>query len=134
MDPTTELKNKILVLENRRAAELNLLKAQFKHTAESLKPSNIIKGIVREADNSPGLMDKLLSAVIGLVTGYLAKKVLAGESKNMFKKMFGTIVQILVTSVVTKNPEFIKSAGRNLVKRVLSKEKIPVNSSGPDEH
>lgn len=127
IDPTLELKNRILLLESRRAAELNLLKAQFRQTAESLKPSNIIKGMIRETDNSPGLMDKLLAAVMGLVAGYLAKKVLTGESKNMLKRMFGTIIQIMVAGFVAKNSEFIKSAGRNLVKRSMGKEKTIVN-------
>lgn len=118
LDPTTELKDRILLLEHKRAAELNLLRAQFKYTAESLKPSNIIKSALRETDNSPGLMDKMIGAVMGLIAGYLAKKILTGESKNLFKKVFGVLIQVVVTNLVAKNSEFIKSAGRNLAKKI----------------
>lgn len=123
-DPTTELKKRILLLENRRNAELNLLRAQFRHTAESLKPSNIIKGMISETEHSPGLADKLLNALMGLAAGYIARKILTGESKNLLKKIFGAMVQIFVSNLVTKNSEFIKSAGRNFVKS-MSKNKVP---------
>jgi hypothetical protein len=122
---SAELKDRILVLENKRNAELNLLKAQLRQTAESLKPSNLIKGVISESEHSPGIMDKLFSALAGLLAGYLAKKVVTGESRNLLKKIFGMAVQLFVANLVSRNSEFIKAAGRSLVKKGFGKSRVP---------
>lgn len=119
IDPTTELKDRILLLEHRKAAELNLLKAQFNQTAETLKPSNIIKGALHETAQSPGIVNKIVDAGIGVTAGYLAKKVFTGETKVMMKKLFGLLIQIVVTNTVVKNSGKIKSAGYRLVKEMV---------------
>lgn len=125
MSPAMELKNKILLLENRHEAELNLLKAQFRFTADQLKPSNLVKSLY-ESNHFPGIIDRAINTVLAAVSGYFAKKIVLGDSKSRVKKISGILLQIAVTRMVAKNPEYIKAFGRTLASAILKKkEAVP---------
>lgn len=50
----------------------------------------------------------ILSNVIGITTGYLTKKVLLGSTHNPIKRILGTLLQFVITNVVTKHSEKVK--------------------------
>jgi hypothetical protein len=118
---SVELKTAILLLEIKRVEEMILLKEQFKITCENLKPVNLIKNKINELITAPDLKDKLLNSALGLVTGYLSKKVVVGATHNPIKQLLGTLLQLGVTSIVSKNPDGIKSAIMYFKNNILSK-------------
>jgi hypothetical protein len=105
---TDTLNEAIVLLENKQAIELISLKQQFELTYESLKPLNIIKSVFSEITTSSEIKGNLISNAIGMSTGYLTKKVLLGSSHNPIKRLLGTLLQFVVTNVVTKHSDNIK--------------------------
>ncbi|WP_035671970.1 hypothetical protein [Flavobacterium sp. 83] len=105
---TDKLNEAIVLLENKQAIELISLKQQFELTYESLKPLNIIKSVFSEITTSSEIKGNLISNAIGMSTGYLTKKVLLGSSHNPIKRLLGTLLQFVVTNVVTKHSDNIK--------------------------
>ncbi|MGG9970899.1 hypothetical protein ACQ33O_03800 [Ferruginibacter sp. SUN002] len=91
--------------EGRQAYELKLLKAQFKCTAESMKPANLIKSSLHDAVTSPELKNNILSNAVGLATGYLSKKILVGSSHNPIKRLLGTFLQFSIANIVAKKTD-----------------------------
>ena len=118
----TELKETILLLEIKQLNEGQLLKEQFKITYESLRPVNLIKNTLHELAIVPDLKGDLLKATLSLVAGYLSKKVLIGSTNNPLKKLLGTLLQMGVTSIVSKNTDGIKSGVIYLVNNIFSKK------------
>jgi hypothetical protein len=118
----SELKYAILLLEEQKAMKEKLLKDQLYLTYQSLKPSKILKGALKEVLSSSFPGDNLLGTVTGLATGYLSKKIVVGSSANLFRKLFGSIIGFGVTNVVSKNPEAIKSIGKFILHHIVHKK------------
>jgi hypothetical protein len=113
------LNETIVMLQKKRTEELKLLKEQFYLTYESLKPINFIKSTFREVTSSPNIKNNLLNNIIGLTTGFLSKKVIIGTTNNPIKKYIGVLLQFAITNIVSKHSDIIKSAGGNLLNRIL---------------
>lgn len=112
-----ELKEAIAELEIRRADELRAIKDQVAVIKESLKPANLVKTAVKKAVTTPSIRGKIVTSVVGVVAGYLAKKFLVGASKHPLRKIVGSLLQMGVTGGV----HGIRSAGTGLVKRFFKK-------------
>jgi hypothetical protein len=119
---TAGLKNAIFLLEIEQAEKGQILKEQFVISWESLKPINLIKGAIHDISASPYLLDNILGTAIGLTTGYLSKKIIVGGSGNMFRKLFGSLLQFGVTNLVAQHPETIKSFSQFIIKTIFRKK------------
>ncbi len=109
MNETDALNETIILLEYRQKQELRILKEQFELTYDSLKPLNIIKKAFSEMTTSSDLKGNIINNVIGMSTGYLTKKIVLGSSHNPFKRILGTLLQFVITNVVTKHTDTLKS-------------------------
>lgn len=108
------LQESILLLETKQHNEKDLLKEQFRLSFDSLKPINLIKDAFEDLTNLSGLKGNALDASLSIATGYLSKKIVVGSSGNVFKNIFGSIVQVAVTSMALKNADEIKSMASRL--------------------
>ena len=117
---TDALNELILRQEQQYDTDLRLLKEQFHIAYESLKPINLIENIVHEVTTSPDIKHDVLGSVIGLVTGFISKKLLIDTSHNPIKKVLGTLLQFAIGNVVAKHSDGIKTIGGNLVSRFLN--------------
>lgn len=117
-----ELKASIQVLEIRQAEEGKLLKEQFKITYESLKPANLIKNTLRDLTSDPSLKGDLMNTTLGLAAGYLTKKIAVGATNNPLKQIFGTLLQMGISSIVSKNADGIKSGTMQLINNIFRKK------------
>ena len=114
-----ELKNAIQRLTVEQAIEGQLLKEQFYFAFESLKPINILRDTLHDITTSPHLIDSILGTAAGLVSGYFSRKIMMiGASGNLVRKLFGTILQLGVTNVVSQYPETIKSFGQFIIQHI----------------
>jgi hypothetical protein len=115
------LKAAIRLLEIKQADEKQLLREQLKITTESLKPINLIKHTLIELTTLPEIKESLLNTVIGLVTGYLSKKIVIGSTHNPIKQILGYALQLGVTGVASKNADDIKSVVGGFISKIFSK-------------
>jgi hypothetical protein len=109
INQTEILKETILLMKMKQAEELVQLKDQYHYTIESLKPLNLIKNAFGLMATSPEIKGNILSNIIGISTGYLTKKVLLGSTHNPIKRILGTLLQFVITNVVTKHSDTSKS-------------------------
>jgi tRNA(Arg) A34 adenosine deaminase TadA len=75
--------------------------------------------------NEPGLKSDLVSTAISLATGYLTKKVIIGATNNPIKMVLGTILQMGVSGLVSKNSDEIKTAAAQLINKFFRKNDKP---------
>lgn len=114
MNETDALNELILINEQLYHNDLQQLKDQFHIAYESIKPINLLKNFVHEVTASPEIKEDVLSNVIGLLTGFISKKLIIDEKSGTFKKVFGTILQFAIANVVSKHSTNIKAVGTSL--------------------
>jgi hypothetical protein len=119
---TAELKEAIRSLQEKQTFQGLVLKEEFFTVVESLKPINIIKSTFNQVSSSHDLVGNLLSTTVGLAAGYISNKTLVGSSANLLKKLFGTVFQFGITTLIARNPEAVKSLGHTLLHRMLNKK------------
>lgn len=114
------LREAMSLLKKKREIEKKLLKEQAHVVLESIKPVNLIKGLVKDI-TSPEIKGNVTDTLIGMGTGYLSKLLFVGGSSNLFKKGLGALLQTGITNVATHNSDRIKSAAENVVQFFLNK-------------
>lgn len=117
-----ELRESILLLEAQQETDGAALKEQFKTTYEQMKPINFIKNTLKELVTEPNLRGDLLNATLGLAAGYLSKKAAVGSTTNPFKQILGTLLQMGVTKIVSKNADGIKSTASSIISSLFGKK------------
>lgn len=90
---SVELKNAIRILEIDQTLKEQLLKEQFYLTYESLQPVNLIKSALNEVTTTPYLTDNILGETIGLISGYISKKIAVGGSGSTIRRILGSLLQ-----------------------------------------
>ena len=103
------LRETIRILEIRQAEEGKILKEQFKITYESLKPVNILKNSLKELTGSSELKGNLFESITALLTGFVTRKIMVSSKSNLVTKILGQIVQFVVSSLVARNAETIRT-------------------------
>ena len=122
------LKESILLLEVEQSIKGQLLKDQLFITYESLKPVNLLKYTLREISSSPNVIDNLSGTAMGLIGGYLSKKIIVGSSGNIVRKLIGSILQFGISNVVAQNSDLIKSFGYTLFQHFTQRKEVSSNS------
>ena len=118
---TDALDEAILVLQEKRAHELGVLKEHLQETYTSFRPINLIKSTLKEISASPEIKSDMISNAIGIGTGLVAKRLLVGSSHNPVKRLLGTVLHFAIANVVAKHTGDIKSTGRNLLQRLFKR-------------
>jgi hypothetical protein len=120
---TDLLNDRLIVVTNKRAADLILLKEQFHLAYESVKPINLIKTLFHDVATSPEIKNNVVNTAVGISAGFLSEKLLFGNSNNPLKRGLGTLFQFAVANLVSNNSQRIQSVGKNLLK-FFSKSKM----------
>ena len=123
INSAAELKDAIQLLEAEQSIKGQLLREQLFLTYEGLKPVNLLKNALKEISSTPYLIDNISGTAMGLLGGFLSKKIFVGASGNLIRKLFGSVLQIGVTNLVTQNSEIIKSVGQALIQHFFQKKK-----------
>ena len=118
-----ELKDAIQLLEAEQSIKGQLLREQLFLTYEGLKPVNLLKNALKEISSTPYLIDNISGTAMGLLGGFLSKKIFVGVSGNLIRKLFGSVLQFGVTNLVAQNSEIIKSVGQALIRHFFQKKK-----------
>lgn len=123
INSAAELKDAIQLLEAEQSIKGQLLREQLFLTYEGLKPVNLLKNALKEISSTPYLIDNISGTAMGLLGGFLSKKIFVGASGNLIRKLFGSVLQIGVTNLVAQNSETIKSVGQALIQHFFQKKK-----------
>jgi hypothetical protein len=118
----TDLKIAIRQLEFKQASEWPLLKDQFHHTYESLKPLTVLKNTFKEFISLPEVKDNMAGTLAGLTAGILSKVLVTGASQHPVRRFLGTMLQLGVTNIVSRNPETVKILTGSVVNFFKKKE------------
>lgn len=113
-----ELRNAISLLEKKKADDSLILKQDIHNALESLKPVNIIKSTFTDLASSQEVRDNILSTALGMTAGFLSKRLIVGATNNPFKKMFGSIIQMGISKIVSKKSE---GKGISFIKKIFNK-------------
>jgi hypothetical protein len=119
-----ELKNAIQLLEAEQVDKGKLLKEQFYATYESFKPANLIANTLKNIETSPYLIENILGAAMGLVSGFYSNKLIFNPQGNKLKKLIGVVLQFGVTNLVAKHQGTIRSIGQVLFKHLGRKKRM----------
>ncbi len=114
------LREAILLLETRRQEQEKGLIRYLQRVSDGLKPLSIIKNIVREVAGSRGIQHQMLNAGIGLVAGYLLRKLLITSQSGPLKKIIGVALQFGITRVVGKKGDAIRGGGAQFLRSLLA--------------
>ena len=94
-----DLEEAILLIENEVEEQQNLLTDQFRLIYESFRPVNVVKDVLKEVVTSEELRSNIVTAAMGLSTGYLTKKILFRKSTNPLKSLLGYFLQYGVANL-----------------------------------
>ncbi|HTB32654.1 MAG TPA: hypothetical protein VK808_11540 [Bacteroidia bacterium] len=110
MNIKTERDLKIVIqqLEAKKVCEWNLIKEEFLNLQESLKPVNIVKNAFKETVALPEIKAGVLTNVIGLATGFVAKKIVIGNTHNPIRKFLGALLERVVAGKVSRKINGVK--------------------------
>ena len=114
-----ELKQAIAILEEEEKIKKAMVVDQFHEIYNSLKPANLIRNAYHKITDSPGMIAKrIISTSVGVGAGLLSKRILIGKTTNIFKRVFGSILELVVASAVAKNADGIQQKGTDLIKKI----------------
>ncbi|MWB95531.1 hypothetical protein GON26_14265 [Flavobacterium sp. GA093] len=102
---TTKLNQMILQTKAQQRADWNSIVEEIEEIKDNLKPLNLIKNTVEEINEAVGFKSNLAQSVISIGIGYLAKRFVVGKSDSTLKSILGSLLQLVVTNVVSKKQE-----------------------------
>jgi hypothetical protein len=118
-----ELQAKIIELQTRRNEEGVNLKAELSDIIDNIHPVRLFINGLKKIVTSPEVKTELLSVSIAMGAGYLAKKIIVGNSKNTLQKITGNILSLMVSQNITLNSEKIQSTVFSFIKELINKKK-----------
>jgi hypothetical protein len=123
------LKDAIRVLEVEQAAKGQLLKEELSVVYESLLPINILRNTLKKYFEKSDPTENFSGSAMGIASGLLVKKIFIGKSGNAFKQLIGSLIQMGISTLVTKNSDLIKSVGHGIIQYIFQKK-----ASGTNNH
>ena len=119
---TDALNNLIVILEQQHDKDLLLLKEQFHHAYESIKPINFIKRLVHEVTASKEIKEDVLGSAMGLATGFISRQFMVDKKSSGLKKVFATLAQLAIGNTITKHSADIRAVGIALYNNFINKK------------
>ena len=116
---TQALNSAILGLEQKKEAQRDAIKNEIDNIHQNLMPGNIIESGIEKITGSPSLTKKMAASSLIMGSGFPAKKIISGKSKNSFRKLLCTITQVAVTGLVAKNASKIVLNSLKLGKKLF---------------
>jgi hypothetical protein len=121
---STELREAIQLLEFEQEAIGQDLKEHVNVVRESLRPVNLLKSTMSDVASSDFVIDNIVGTALGIGTGYISRKLIIGSSLSPVRKLFGSALQLAVTTVTAKKIIPVTIMGRFLVKKIFGKKEI----------
>jgi hypothetical protein len=118
-----DLLKTIQTTEIEREENLLDLKEHFRISYNKINLENIISETIKKIVSKPLVTDNIINTGLSFIGGYLSKKIIVGNSTNIFKNILGSIVQYGLTSFVYQKPEIINTIRQVIENLFTTKEK-----------
>jgi hypothetical protein len=115
------LKDAIKVLETEQREKGKLFREQLLLTYESLKPVNLLRNTLKDLFSASHIMEDFSGTTLGMVIGYLIKKLYIKESQSKFKKIMGSVFQLGISKLIAQKAEYIRAIGQVIFQHLFSK-------------
>lgn len=122
LSASSQLRLSIISIELKHSVNEQLLIEQFKVTYESIQPANILRKVIGNIIPAPSVANSITSSILGIILGYFTKKITISSSKNKFRELLGTILQVSITNIVTGNPNTLKTVINYITNHVFVKK------------
>ena len=106
---TDDLKKVILLLEDELDEQKHLLSEQLNILYDSFTPVNVVKDVFKGVVTSEEFRSNILTATIGISTGYITKKLLFRRSKNPLKTLTGNLLQYGIANMIVNPSRVLKT-------------------------
>ncbi len=113
-----ELEKAVEQLHQRANQEKDLLRNHFSEIIDSFKPVNLLRSTVKNISGGSAIATAAMGTTVAIGAGVFLKKIIAGKSPNMFKRLLGTLVELAVARSITKNQDAIAVKGIRLLKKI----------------
>lgn len=123
MNPITskiELEEAISLLEVKQFEEKILLKKQVSLTIEQFKPFNLLKNTFHEMTQTETFKENAIETILSMATGYISKKIITTATHSSTANILGSIIQMGITSIVSKNSSAIKNKAVQFIQKLVS--------------
>ncbi|PAM95507.1 hypothetical protein B4N84_09575 [Flavobacterium sp. IR1] len=81
------------------------IKDEITELKVNLRPLNLIRNTVEEINETVGFKGNLAQSAVSIGIGYLTRKFVVGKSDSTVKNIFGSLLQLVVTNLVSKKQE-----------------------------
>jgi len=106
---TADLKQVILLLEEELDEQKQLLTKHVSTLYDSFRPVNVVKDVFNEVVRSEEFRSNILTATIGISTGYVTKKLLFKKSNNPLKALTGNLLQYGIANMIVNPSRVLKT-------------------------
>ena len=113
-----ELEKAVEQLHQRANQEKDLLRNHFSEIIDSFNPVNLLRSTVKNISGGSAIATAAMGTTVAIGAGVFLKKIIAGKSPNMFKRLLGTLVELAVARSITKNQDAIAVKGIRLLKKI----------------
>jgi len=113
---TEQLIESIRLLEIRQIEAELLFKDDLTFIQDYFKPINLVKMACHDLVATPDLKQKVISTILSVLAGYVSKKIVFGDKKNLVKDVLGSFLQIGVTKMVSSKTEGLMAVVSSLIK------------------
>lgn len=109
---SSESKELIRLHQLKLIADANLLKEELKLSYAYLESK----------EGNTQFLDNVVNISLSYVAGYISRKMLVGNSKNIFRQLSGFAVELIIANEVYKNAEKIKAVGGKMMDKIMNKQ------------
>lgn len=116
-----QLRQEIAALEALGAEQKVKMIADFDLCYETYRPSNLIKGTLKELFGLSSLMDNFSKYAAGIAGAFIIQRYFFGKTAGSIKRISGTLIQYLLGKLLTADMGSIKSYGLSLISSLFDK-------------
>lgn len=103
-----ELRHAINSLESKQALLLQSIKSDLSISFTNISPSYLFKNTLQALTSNLNLNGGLLTTALGMVMGYVSRKICVNTSISPLKKLIGMLILILTTHLISRNPDKVQ--------------------------
>ncbi len=106
---TEDLKKVISLLEDELDEQKQLLNEHVKVLYDSFRPVNVVKDVFNEVVTSEEFRSNILTATMGISTGYVTKKLLFKKGNNPLRALTGNLLQYGIANMIVNPSRVLKT-------------------------
>lgn len=110
-----DLSEAILLLENELIEQKQNVAAQIETIVDRYRPVNVVRDIFKEVRTSEEFRSNILTAVMGISTGYLAKKLFFSKRNNILRALAGNFLQYGLANLIINPGRLLRSLFQPMV-------------------